>query len=59
MVQKSQWPVWESIRLIIIGSGFNSHQSIGQWLKFLANLANLANLLSCNLGKTQIFCTSG
>ena len=51
VTQKTQWPIWESIRLIIFGPGFNSHQSFGQWLKFLTNLTNL---LSRNLGKTQI-----
>ena len=39
------------MRLIILGSGFYSHQSFGQWSKFLANLLNL---LSCNLGKTPL-----
>ena len=33
---------------------FDSHQSFGQWLKFLANLTYLINLLGCNLGKTQM-----
>ena len=50
MLQKAQWPIWESIRLIILGHGFNSHPSFGQWLKFLTNLANL---ISHNLEKTQ------
>ena len=54
MVQKAQWPIWESIRLIIVGPGFNSHQSFGQCLNFLANLTNLTNLSSRNLGKTQL-----
>ena len=36
-------------------TGFNFHQSFGQWLKFLANLANLTNLLSRNLWKTHMF----
>ena len=54
MVQKAQWPIWESTRLIILGLGFNSHQSFGQWLKVLANLTNLANLFTCNLGKTPM-----
>ena len=35
-------------------TGFNSHQSFGQWLKFLANLANLTNVLSRNLGKAPM-----
>ena len=54
VVQKAQWPIWESIRLIILGPRFNSHQSFGQWLKILANLPNLANLVSCYLGKTPL-----
>ena len=54
MVQKTQWPIWESIGLIILGSGFNSHQSFGQWLKVLANLIILANLFTQNLGKTPL-----
>ena len=54
VIQKTQWPIWESIRLIILGPGFNSHQSFGQWLKVLANLANLANLFTRNLGKTPL-----
>ena len=52
--QKAQWPIWESIGLITLGPGLNSHQSFGQWLKFLTNLTNLTNLLSRNLGKTQM-----
>ena len=55
VVQKTQWPIFESIRLIILGPGFNSHQSFGQWLKVLANLTNLANLFTRNLGKTPLF----
>ena len=55
MVQKDQWPILESIRLIIAGPGFNSHQSFGQWLKVLANLTNLANLFTRNLRKTTLF----
>ena len=51
MVQKTQWPIWERIRLIILGPGFNSHQSFGQWLKVLVNLANLTNLFGYILGK--------
>ena len=54
MVQKAQWPIRKSIRLIILGPGLNSPQSFCQWLKFLTNLTNLTNLLSCNLGKTQL-----
>ena len=54
MVQKAQWPDWESIRLIILVPGFNSHQSFDQWLKVLANLTNLANLVPNNLGKTEM-----
>ena len=54
MVQKVQWPIWESIRLIILGPGFNSHQSFGQQLEVLGNLANLTDLFSCNLGKTRM-----
>ena len=54
MVQKSQWPVWETIRLIILGNGLNSHQSFGQCLKVLANLINL---FSRNLGKAPLKCT--
>ena len=54
VVQKAEWPTWESIRLIILGSRFNSHQSFGQWLKCLDNLSNLTNLLGHNLGKTQL-----
>ena len=50
VIQKAQWPIWESIRLIILGPGFN----FGQWLKVLANLTNLANLFSRNLGKTPM-----
>ena len=46
MVQKTQWPIWENIRLIILG--------FGQWLKVLANLTNLTNLFSGNLGKTPL-----
>ena len=53
MVQKAQWPIWGTIRLIILGLGFNSHQNFGQWLKCLSNL-NLSVLLSRNLGKTEI-----
>ena len=34
VVQKAQWPVWESIRLIILVPGFDPHQSFDQWLKF-------------------------
>ena len=55
MVQKAQWPIWEGIRFIILGPEFKSHQSFGQWLKFLINLTNLTNLVSCNIGKIQ-FC---
>ena len=55
VVQKSQWPILESVRLIIVGPGFNSHQSFGQWLKVLANLTNLANLFTRNLRKTPLF----
>ena len=55
VAQKAQWPIWESIRLIILGPGFNSCQSFGQWLKVLTNLTNLTNLLSHNLGKTELF----
>ena len=47
-------PIWESIRLIILGPGFNSQQTFGQWLKFLTNLTNLTKLLSHSLGKTQL-----
>ena len=54
MVQKAQWPIWKSIRLILLGPGFNSHQSFGQWLKVLANLTNLANFFTCNLGTTPL-----
>ena len=54
MVQKPQWPIWENIRLILLGPGFISHQSFSQLLKFLTNLTNLATLLSRNLGKTQM-----
>ena len=54
VIQKTQWPIWESIRLIILGPGFNSHPSFGQWLKVLANLANLANLFTRYLGKTPL-----
>ena len=55
VVQKTQWPIWENIRLIILGPGFNSHESFGQWLKVLANLTSLINLFSHNLGKTPLF----
>ena len=48
VVQKGQWPT------VILGPGLNSHQSFGQWLKFVANLTNLTNLLSFNLGKIQL-----
>ena len=51
VVQKAQWPIWVSIRLIILGPGFNSHQSFSQCLRFLANLTNL---LSCYLVNTQM-----
>ena len=54
MEQKAQCPIWESIRLIILGPGFNSHQIFGQWLKVLTNLTNLANLFTRNLGKTPV-----
>ena len=54
MVQKAQWPIWYSIRLIILAPGLNSCQSFDQWLKVLANLTNLANLVAHNLGKTPM-----
>ena len=54
MVQKTEWSISESIRLIILGPEFNSYQSFGQWLKVLVNLTNLANLFSRNLGNTLI-----
>ena len=53
MVQKTQWPVWQGIGPVMLGPGFNSHQSFGQWLKFLANLTNW---LGRYLGKTQMIC---
>ena len=56
MVQQAQWPIWESTRLIILGPGFNSHQSFGQCLIFLTNLTNLTNVSSGILGKTQVTC---
>ena len=53
VVQKAQWPIWQSIRLINLGSGFYSHHSFDQWSNFLVNLLNL---LSRNLGKTPFSC---
>ena len=52
MVQKAKWPIWESIRLVILEPWFNSNQSFDQQFNFLANLTNL---FSCNLGKTPMF----
>ena len=40
ILHKSQWPIWESTRPVILGPGFNAHQI------FLAKLTNLTNLLS-------------
>ena len=54
MVQKTQWSIWESIRLKILGPRFNFHHSFGQWLKVLANLTDLTNLFSRDLGKTPM-----
>ena len=44
VVQKAQWPIWESIGPIILGSTS---------IKVLVS-ANLINLSSRNLGKTHI-----
>ena len=54
VVQKAQWPIWEIIKHITLGPGFNSHQRFGQWLKVLTYLPNLANLFTLNLGKTPL-----
>ena len=40
-----------SIRLTILGPGFNTYQSFGHWLTFLDNLPHLTNLLRHNLEK--------
>ena len=55
VVQKSQWSIWQIIRLIILRSGFNSHETFGQWLEFLTYLTHL---LSHNLGKLKC-CSPG
>ena len=52
MVQKAQLPIWESIRLIILGS---TPIKIWSVVNFLANLTNFNNVLSGNLGKTSMY----
>ena len=46
--EKALWPIWQVIRLVFLGPGFNPHQSFVQCLIFLTNLTNV---LSRNLGK--------
>ena len=54
LAQKALWPIWQSIRPIFLGPGFQPYQCFTQWLHFLANLTNLTNLLSLNYRKTQL-----
>ena len=49
--QKAQWPIWLGIRLVILGTGFNSHQTFGRYFWLIWQ-----NLLGCNLGKPRMFC---
>ena len=51
----AQWPIWYSIRLIILGSTPIKVLSV---LKDFFNLTNLTNLLSRNFGKTQVYLPS-
>ena len=54
MVQKSQWATWESVRLVILGLGFDSHHSFVQCQIVLTILTNLTNLLSRTLIKLKL-----
>ena len=48
VVQKSQWPVWEGIRLVILGPEFKSLPKFCLVFNILTNSTHLTNLLSRN-----------